>query len=72
VHDTVAEWAQAAHEEGGGTARTDAVSAGPPARERGSVDGVGWSNGGGTGRGRPLTRFCGGSPLWFRVVGEVA
>jgi hypothetical protein len=30
----------------GGTARTDAVSAGPRARERGSVDGVGWSDGG--------------------------
>jgi hypothetical protein len=27
--------------------RTNAVSAGPRARERGSVDGVGWSDGGG-------------------------
>jgi hypothetical protein len=42
------EWAHATHEEGG-TARTDAVSTGPRARERGSVDDVGWSDEGGGG-----------------------
>jgi hypothetical protein len=33
--------------QGGGMAWTDAVSVGPRAGERGSVDGVRWSNGGG-------------------------
>jgi hypothetical protein len=71
---TVAEWAQAAHEEGG----TDTVSMGPRARERGRADGVGRSDGGGgepagVGKNRLPTRFRGGSPPWFRfrVVREV-
>jgi hypothetical protein len=54
--------------------RADAVSVGPRARERGSADDVGRSDGGGgTDWGRPPMRFRGGSPpqLRFWVVGEV-
>jgi hypothetical protein len=54
------------------------MSAGPRARERGRADGVGQSHGEGgepigVRKNRPSTRFCGGSPPWFRfrVVGEV-
>jgi hypothetical protein len=64
---------------GGETACTDAVSAGPCARERRRVDGVGRSDGGGGepagfGKNQRPTRFHGGSPpwFWFWLVGEVA